>query len=143
MLGREIDPKSVQKRSRSRPKPISSMQDSFLRPTESQLGVMLGPSWSQVAIKIHIQVDLNFDPISEGIWKHLGLDFGEVLGAKTESERELKIRNIKLENLILVSAGAQFLNCEGGQKSIKNQYKIDFKSIHQFKTENCTNKLPT
>ena len=54
-----------------------------------------GPSWSQVAIKIHFQVDENFDPVSEGIWEHLGLDFGGVLGAKMESKRELKIRTIK------------------------------------------------
>ena len=53
------------------------------------------PSWSQVATKIHFEVGLNFDPASERLLEHLGLDFGGVLGVKLESKRQLKIRSAK------------------------------------------------
>ena len=54
-----------------------------------------GPSWSQVAIKIHFEVGQNFDLVSEGILEQLGLDFGGVWGVKMESQNELKIRSMK------------------------------------------------
>ena len=55
----------------------------------------LGPKLEPSCDKIHFQVDLKLDLVSEEILEHLGLDFGEVWGAKIESERELKIRAIK------------------------------------------------
>ena len=41
-----------------------------------------GPSWSQIAIKIHFEVCQNFDLVPEGILEQLGLDFGRVWGVK-------------------------------------------------------------
>ena len=79
--------------------PEDALSGAFWWPLGGQHGFKLGPSWgpswSQVAIKIHSQVDSNFDIVSEGILHHLGLDFGEVLGVKTESKWELKIRSRK------------------------------------------------
>ena len=54
-----------------------------------------GPSWSQIAIKIHFEVGQNFDLVSGGILEQLGLDFGGVWGVKMESQNELKIRSMK------------------------------------------------
>ena len=54
-----------------------------------------GPSWSQVAIKIHFEVGQNFDLVSGGILEQLGLDFGGGWGVKMEPQNELKIRSMK------------------------------------------------
>ena len=54
-----------------------------------------GPSWSQVAIKIHFEVGQNFDLVSGWFLEQLGLDFGGVWGVKMESQNELKIRSMK------------------------------------------------
>ena len=55
-----------------------------------------GPSWSQIAIKIHFEVGRIFDFISQGILMHLGLDLGGVLGAKMESKSELKMNDTNI-----------------------------------------------
>ena len=84
-----------------------------------------GPSWSQVATKIHFEVGLNFDPTSEGILEHLGLDFGGVLGVKMESISELKIRSVKTWKFDSRLGGSLVLEVPGGskinKKSIKNR----------------------
>ena len=51
----------------------------------------IGPSWSQVAIKIHFQVDEKIRNYFGASWAR----FWMVLGAKMESKRELKIRSRK------------------------------------------------
>ena len=67
------------------------------------------PSWSQNAIKIHLEVGQNFDPVSGRILERLGLDFGGVLGAEIESERKLKIRSTRL-------GGSSIFEVPGGSK---------------------------